>query len=44
MAIMNFGGTDENVVTRDEFPLAKAKVNYISQPMEELAGEAGLLS
>src|SRR3954467_12541418 len=25
MAVMNFGGTDENVVTRDEFPLAKAK-------------------
>jgi len=25
MAIMNFGGTDEQVVTRDEFPLAKAK-------------------
>lgn len=25
MAKMNFGGTDENVVTRDEFPLEKAK-------------------
>lgn len=25
MAVMNFGGTDENVVTREEFPLAKAK-------------------
>ena len=25
MAKMNFGGTEENVVTRDEFPLAKAK-------------------
>jgi ketol-acid reductoisomerase len=25
MAIMNFGGTEENVVTRDEFPLSKAK-------------------
>ncbi|MDR1330853.1 MAG: ketol-acid reductoisomerase [Tannerella sp.] len=24
MAIMNFGGVDENVVTRDEFPLEKA--------------------
>ena len=24
MAVMNFGGVDENVVTRDEFPLAKA--------------------
>ena len=25
MAVMNFGGHDENVVTREEFPLAKAK-------------------
>src|SRR6478609_4415417 len=25
MAVMNFGGTDENVVTREEFPLSKAK-------------------
>lgn len=25
MAIMNFGGVDEEVVTRDEFPLSKAK-------------------
>jgi ketol-acid reductoisomerase len=25
MAVMNFGGTEENVVTREEFPLAKAK-------------------
>ena len=25
MAIMNFGGTDEQVVTRDEFPLEKAQ-------------------
>lgn len=25
MAIMNFGGTDEQVVTRDEFPLDKAR-------------------
>ncbi len=25
MAVMNFGGTDENVVTREEFPLAKAR-------------------
>jgi ketol-acid reductoisomerase len=25
MAIMNFGGVSENVVTRDEFPLAKAR-------------------
>jgi len=25
MAVMNFGGVDENVVTRDEFPLKKAK-------------------
>ena len=25
MAIINFGGVDENVVTRDEFPLEKAK-------------------
>ncbi|MDR2120019.1 MAG: ketol-acid reductoisomerase [Tannerella sp.] len=25
MAIMNFGGVDENVVTRDEFPLGKAR-------------------
>ncbi len=25
MAIMNFGGVEENVVTREEFPLAKAK-------------------
>ena len=25
MAIINFGGTDENVVTREEFPLAKAQ-------------------
>lgn len=25
MAVMNFGGTEENVVTRDEFPLAKAQ-------------------
>jgi ketol-acid reductoisomerase len=24
MAVMNFGGVDENVVTREEFPLAKA--------------------
>lgn len=25
MAVMNFGGLDENVVTRDEFPLVKAQ-------------------
>ncbi|MCE1156859.1 MAG: ketol-acid reductoisomerase, partial [Bacteroidales bacterium] len=25
MAVMNFGGVDENVVTREEFPLAKAQ-------------------
>ena len=25
MATMNFGGVEENVVTRDEFPLAKAQ-------------------
>src|SRR5574344_1655261 len=25
MAVMNFGGVDENVVTREEFPLKKAK-------------------
>ena len=25
MAIMNFGGVEENVVTREEFPLAKAR-------------------
>ena len=25
MAIINFGGVDENVVTRDEFPLEKAR-------------------
>lgn len=25
MAVLNFGGVDENVVTRDEFPLAKAQ-------------------
>lgn len=25
MAVMNFGGVEENVVTREEFPLAKAK-------------------
>jgi ketol-acid reductoisomerase len=25
MAVMNFGGVEENVVTRDEFPLSKAK-------------------
>lgn len=25
MAVMNFGGVDENVVTREEFPLAKAR-------------------
>jgi ketol-acid reductoisomerase len=25
MAVMNFGGTEENVVTREEFPLAKAR-------------------
>ena len=25
MATLNFGGTDENVVTREEFPLAKAR-------------------
>ena len=25
MAVMNFGGVEENVVTRDEFPLEKAK-------------------
>ena len=24
MAIMNFGGVDENVVTREEFPLEKS--------------------
>ena len=26
MAVMNFGGVDENVVTREEFPLEKASV------------------
>ena len=25
MATMNFGGVEENVVTRDEFPLVKAQ-------------------
>ena len=25
MAIMNFGGVDENVVTREEFPLEEAR-------------------
>ena len=25
MAKLNFGGTEENVVTRDEFPLSKAQ-------------------
>ena len=25
MAIMNFGGVDENVVTREEYPLEKAR-------------------
>ncbi|MGL5636618.1 MAG: ketol-acid reductoisomerase, partial [Bacteroidales bacterium] len=25
MAVMNFGGTNENVVTREEFPLEKAR-------------------
>lgn len=25
MAIMNFGSVDENVVTREEFPLEKAR-------------------
>ena len=25
MAVINFGGVDENVVTRDEFPLEKAR-------------------
>lgn len=25
MAKLNFGGTEENVVTREEFPLAKAQ-------------------
>ena len=25
MAVMNFGGVDENVVTREEFPLEKAR-------------------
>ena len=25
MALMNFGGVEENVVTREEFPLAKAR-------------------
>ena len=25
MALINFGGVEENVVTREEFPLAKAK-------------------
>ena len=24
MAVMNFGGVEENVVTREEFPLEKA--------------------
>ena len=25
MAVMNFGGVEENVVTREEFPLEKAR-------------------
>ena len=25
MAVINFGGVDENVVTREEFPLEKAR-------------------
>ena len=25
MAVMNFGGVDENVATREEFPLEKAR-------------------
>ena len=25
MALINFGGVEENVVTRDEFPLSKAQ-------------------
>ena len=30
MAIMNFGGVDENVVTRAEFPLEKAREVLLS--------------
>ena len=25
MAVINFGGVEENVVTREEFPLSKAR-------------------
>ena len=32
MAIMNFGGVDENVVTREEFPLEKAREILKDEP------------
>ena len=39
MAVMNFGGVDENVVTREEFPLEKAR--EVLKPMTKLLPTAG---
>ena len=35
MAQLNFGGTVENVVIRDEFPLEKACLLYTSDAADE---------
>lgn len=32
MAIMNFGGVDENVVTREEFPLKRQEKSSKTKP------------
>ena len=37
MAIMNFGGVDENVVTREEFPLEKAREILKASPLSDTA-------
>ena len=45
MAKLNFGGTEENVVTRDEFPLAKAqevlKDEVVAEPEKDFNNAMG---
>jgi ketol-acid reductoisomerase len=38
MAKLNFGGTEENVVTRDEFPLAKAREQVLKDEVVAVIG------
>ena len=39
MAIMNFGGVEENVVTREEFPLEQAREVLKNETIAVIATE-----